>query len=68
MTKNKQWQNVLDRLRYWHTRDEAMSDAMKSFCAVLAPDVYPPFIPGNSVPGFLPGFRLFTIAFLNSNS
>ena len=56
MTQIKQWQNVLDRLRYWHTRDEAMSDAMESFCAVLAPDNYPPFVPGNSVPSFLEGF------------
>jgi len=56
MTKIKRWQNVLDRLRYWHAMDGTLCSAVQSFCAVLAPDNYPPFVPGNSVPSFLEGF------------
>ena len=56
MTKNNQWQNVLDRLRYWKGKDEALREAVKVFCKALAPDEYPPFVPGNSAPGFLDGF------------
>ena len=58
INKCMNWKQILKQLKHWNKIDQNNQDAFNKYCKTIAPDEYPPFIPGNCVLAFLDNFSV----------
>lgn len=53
---SNEWQNILDQIRFWLSKDDQFQKAMDNFCKEIAPNEYSPIIERQHTQAFLDGF------------